>query len=106
MDMIEFNNYKENISVEAFVAIVSKDIFKELTAEEKCMLKNDITSSSVHFSFGLRIRNKYIYPYLEKNRFGGKVCKRLGPYGISAFGSSLTGVIDDGRQEIRSQRRV
>ena len=70
--MIDFNRYKENISVEAFVSIVSKDILKELTDEEKCKLKNGITFSDVHFSFGLRIRNKYIYPYLEKHRFGGK----------------------------------
>ena len=70
--MIDFNNYKENISVEAFVDIVSKDILKELTDEEKCKLKNNIIFSDVQFSFGLRIRNKYIYPYLEKHRFGGK----------------------------------
>ena len=33
-------------------------------------------------------------------------CKRLGLYDVPAFFSGLMGVIDDGGQEIRRQRRI
>ena len=36
------------------------------------IFKKGISYFDIHFSYGLQIRNKYIYPYLEKHRFGGK----------------------------------
>ena len=70
--MIDFTKYKENLSVEAFVSIVSRDIIKNMDDDTREIFKNGISYFDIHFSYGLQIRNKYIYPYLEKHRFGGK----------------------------------
>ncbi len=70
--MIDFSNYKEALSVDAFVSIVTKDIIKGLDDTQKNMLKEKIPFSEAHFHYGLHIRNKYIYPYLETHKFGGK----------------------------------
>ena len=70
--MIDFSKYKKNLSVDAFISIVPKDIFKDLDDDTKERLKNGISFVDIYFSFGLQIRNKYIYPYLEKRKFCGK----------------------------------
>ena len=70
--MIDFSKYKENLTADAFISIVSKDIIKELDAGTKEKIKADSSYFDIHFSFALQIRNKYIYPYLEKHRFAGE----------------------------------
>ena len=70
--MIDFTNYKENLSVDAFVSIVSRDVIKNMDDDTREIFKKGISYFDIHFSYGLQIRNKYIYPYLENHRFGGK----------------------------------
>jgi hypothetical protein len=70
--MIDFTKYKENLSVDAFVSIVSRDIINNLDDDTRENFKKYISFGEIHFSYGLHIRNRYIYPYLEKHRFGGK----------------------------------
>ncbi len=69
---MDFSMYKENLSADAFVDIVSKAIIKDLDDITKIKLRNGITFTEAHFSYGLLIRNHYINPYLEKHRFAGK----------------------------------
>ncbi len=73
--MIDFSKFKENLSVDAFVSIVSKDIVKELDAKTKGKLKNGISFFEIDICYGRWIRNNYIYPYLEKHKLGGKKYK-------------------------------
>ena len=79
--LIDFSKYKENLSIDAFVSIVSKDFIKELDDATKNKFKNGISFIEMHFSYSLHIRNKYIYPYLVNHKFSGK--KSVHPDDIS-----------------------
>ena len=58
--MIDFTKYKENLSVDAFVSIVSRDIINNLDEDTREKFKKGISLFDIHFSYGLQIRNKYI----------------------------------------------
>ena len=49
--MIDFTKYKENLSVEAFVSIVSRDIIKNMDDDTREIFKNGISYFDIHFSY-------------------------------------------------------
>jgi len=49
--MIDFTKYKENLSVEAFVSIVSRDIIKNMDDDTREIFKKGISHFDIHFSY-------------------------------------------------------
>lgn len=62
----DFSHFKNK---DDFINAVALDCITEMHDEDKKTLLNNPDASLYHFSYGMHIRNIYLYPYMYKFRF-------------------------------------